>query len=330
MAKRPKTVPVPGRLGRGLSSLIGGASRLATAATSAPAPPPPSPPPGPEDHDPRADADGRPLTIPVDAIAPNPHQPRRRFDEADLASLRDSISQQGVLQPLLVVRSSAPDAATPYVLIAGERRLRAARDAGLPEVPCVLKDATERQMLEWSLIENIQRADLNAVERAEAYRGYMDRFDLTQAQVAERTGDSRATVANYLRVLDLSDPVQEMLLAGALTFGHARALAGLAGRAPEQERLARRVVSDGLSVRQTEDLVAKRSARPRSDAATRAPDKPRPAYVADLERRLTEAVGTRVRVQPGRGRNRGRIVLEYYSLDDFDRIAACLGVTGED
>jgi ParB family chromosome partitioning protein len=326
MAKQPKSLTTRNRLGRGLSSLISSSS------------PPPEPAFEPElaarapiaSQPAEAAASGPsrrgPAEIRVGDIAANPHQPRRHFDPTALAELAASIRQQGVLQPLLVARATHEGAERPYVLIAGERRLRAAREAGLDRVPCVLREATDRQMLEWSLIENIQRADLNAVERGRAYRDYIDRFGLTQAEVAERTGEARATIANYLRILDLSDDVQQMLLGGALTFGHARALAGLAGRPRQQEKLAARIVDRGLSVRQAERLVSAQQGDD-DDRTVEPTVRPRKApYVLDLEARLARAVGTRVTVLPGRAKNSGRIVLDYYSLDDFDRIAALLGL----
>ncbi|HUS91402.1 MAG TPA: ParB/RepB/Spo0J family partition protein [Phycisphaerae bacterium] len=328
MAKQARPIHGTGRLGRGLSSLIGAALKEAE---PAPSPPPAERLPSPlasvaAPESPPGDAA---LLIPVNEIAPNPHQPRRRFDADSLAELTASVARQGILQALLVVRQRDPHAARPYVLIAGERRLRAAKEAGLADVPCLVREATEEQMLEWSLIENIQRSDLNAVERAQAYRGYMDRFDLTQAEVAERTGEARATIANYLRMLDLCDGVQRMLIEGQLTFGHARAVAALAGRDEAQRRLAERILRDGLSVRQAERLASELTADPGAEAPGQRARPAKAAYVADVERRLTEAVGTRVSVLPGRGPNRGRIVIEYYSLDDFDRIAGSLGLGPE-
>jgi len=323
MAKQPRAVHSPARLGRGLSSLISGTvpgGRQPAQAEPALAPAPQPPP---------ADGGAAPRELPVDDIRPNPYQPRRHFDAASIAELSASIARQGILQPLLVVPSSDPDAGGPYVLVAGERRLRAARDAGLTRVPCLVREATNEQLLEWSLIENIQRADLNPIERAEAYRRYMDEFHLTQAQVAERTGEARATIANHLRILDLADPVRELILAGELTFGHARALAALAGRDGDQRRLARRITTDGLSVRQAEALVAALVAgRPQTDEPAKAAPR-KPPYLLDLEQRLSEAVGTRVTIRPGRAKGSGRIVVAYYGLDDFDRIAERLGLKPE-
>ncbi len=331
MSDQPAIAPatVKPRLGRGLSSLIGSPAPSAEAAHNRTYAPEPAPAhkaslalgPG-----------GGTIThLPITDISLNPHQPRHVFDEGAIAELSASIAQQGILQPLLVAPALGADAARPYVLIAGERRLRAAQLAGLAAVPCIIRHATDRQLLEWSLIENIQRQDLNAIEKARAYRDYMDRFALTHAEVAERTGQSRANITNYLRVLDLSDAVQGMLLKGDLTFGHARALAGLAGKPDAQASLAARTVSACLSVRHLERLVAQSLDGQAAPAAAPAPAPRRhkASYVQDLEERLTQAIGTRVAIHPGRAKNSGRIVIEYYNLDDFDRISDRLGLKEE-
>jgi len=336
MNKQSRSVNTPSRLGRGLSSLIHSSVAAEDAAgpplskaagyvaekTYSPIEPTTSAQP--------VALSGEPLEVPVDDIAPNPHQPRRTFQPEAMAELTASIRQQGVLQPVLVVRSAGGEGQAAYVLIAGERRLRAARQAGLATIPCLVRQASEQQMLEWSLIENIQRSDLNAIERAQAYLHYMDRFALTQAQVGERTGESRANVANYLRLLDLCDSVQTMLLSGELTFGHARALAGLAGQAELQQRLAKRIVDGVMSVRQAEQMVAAaRDGQTGPAAEARKDGRAKPSYVLDLEGQLTRAVGTRVVIRPGRAKNTGRIVVDYYSLDEFERIAGLLGVSPE-
>ena len=269
----------------------------------------------------------------MDSVSPNPHQPRRTFEQEALAELTASIRQQGVIQPILVIRAGGGDGdgQARYTLIAGERRLRAARAAGLETIPCLVREADDRQMVEWSLIENIQRSDLNAIERAQAYRHYMDSFGLTQAEVAERTGESRANVANYLRTLDLCDDVQAMLVGGVISFGHARALAGLAGQAEVQTKLAKKIVEQGLSVRQAEQMVAAvREGQGDAPAKARKASDAKPPYVLDLEGQLTQTVGTRVLINPGKARNTGRIVIDYYSLDDFDRIASMLGLAADD
>ncbi|TFG85967.1 MAG: ParB/RepB/Spo0J family partition protein [Gemmatimonadales bacterium] len=268
------------------------------------------------------------VEIAIDDISPNPYQPRREFDPQELTELADSIVQQGILQPLVVVRPSSPEAPTPFVLVAGERRLRAAKLAQLNKVPCVIRQASPQQMLEWALVENIQRSNLNPIDRAGAYRQYIDRLSLSQSQAAERLGQPRATVANYLRLLELCEDIQSMLCTGQLSFGHAKVLAGLAGQPARQLELARQVLRANLSVRQLEQLVEAGPAASRQTQAT-AERRPKPAYLRDLEERLTAAVGTRVLVQPGRAKHAGRIVVDFYSLDDFDRIAGRLGLAAD-
>ncbi|MBS3735423.1 MAG: ParB/RepB/Spo0J family partition protein [Phycisphaerae bacterium] len=347
------------RLGRGLSSLIVNSSADAGAYEPAAEPHPADQPPDVE-RDPAArdanarsdtspdasrdatdaDPDARPDTsqpdardatdadpaareqfaaIALDDIAANPYQPRQDFDADALATLTESIRRQGLLQPLVVAR--AGDAADrPYRLIAGERRLRAARQAGLDRAPCIVRDATDEQLLEWALIENIHRAELNPIERAEAYRRYIDRFALTQSEVAERLAQPRATVANYLRMLDLEESVRAAIAAGQLSFGHAKVLASLAAPPERQRALARRAIRQQLSVRRLEAIAAgDDDAQGQPRRATKA------AYLRDLEEQLTHAVGTRVAIQPGRKKNTGRVIVEFYGLDDFDRICEALG-----
>jgi ParB family chromosome partitioning protein len=312
------------RLGRGLSSLISHSTVSPPAQeTAAPSYQPAAL--APVQH--RPPPDHSPIEIPIADIGPNPHQPRREFHQQELAELADSITQQGILQPLVVTRAHGLQPEVPYVVVAGERRLRAARLAGLAKVPCIVRQASSQQMLEWALVENIQRSDLNPIDRAQAYRQYMDRFHLTQVQVAERLSQPRATVANYLRILELCDDVQGMLRDGQLSFGHAKVLAGLIGQPQRQIALARKAVEANLSVRQLEQLVGDPAASPPPPAP--AERRAKPAYLRDLEERLTACVGTRVVLQPGRARHSGRMVIDFYSLDDFDRIAGRLGLTAE-
>ena len=331
MAKKPASHSSKPRLGRGLSSLIGNLTAQPAADEHYESAETPQPISAATLTPPAAAAEpmatGKPLEIAVDQIAPNPYQPRREFDPEQLAELTDSIATQGVLQPLIVVPAGEEEESYDYILIAGERRLRAARLADLMTVPCVVRSASRQEMFEWALIENIQRSDLNAVERAEAYRDYMNRFDITQIQAAERLGQARATVANYLRILDLHESVQKMLLAGELTFGHAKVLASLAGDVTRQTALARRAVAKRLSVRQLEGLIAAaRTARPEPAAAPRGSKAP---YIVDLEEQLTHTVGTRVTIKPSRAKNTGRLIIDYYNLADFDRITASLGLNVE-
>ncbi len=325
------------RLGRGLSSLIGAPSTFVSDA------PVGTVPMGAVmDNGSRRAAAA--LPVPGDAIrqveiadiAANPYQPRREFDPAELDELRQSIQQQGILQPLIIATGEAGSAA-PYVLVAGERRLRAAKLAGLSQVPCVLRQATRQQMLEWALVENIQRTDLNPMEKAKSYRDYVDRFGLTAAQAAERLGQARPTVSNHLRLLELHADIQQAIASGQLSFGHAKILAGLTDAAA-QLALATRIIQEGLSVRQVEGILASRGGNGDGQAAAGGADaaaaKPRPGrnkppYIRDLEERLTQAIGTRVTIHPGRAKNSGRIVIDYYTLEDFDRIAAALGLAKE-
>ena len=305
------------RLGRGLSSLI-----VNSAVRGLKSEPQPAPTETPPEGQYLAVPDGTPLTVPVDQITPNPYQPRADFNDVDLEELAASIRQQGVIQPLIVARNDVTGGC-PYLLVAGERRLRAARRAGVDEVPVVVRQATRQQMLEWAIIENVQRSDLNPIERAKAYHDYITRFKLTQAKAGEKLGQPRATIANHVRLLDLPDSVQQYVADGRLSFGHAKVLAGLLNEPERLCTLAAKAVADGLSVRQLEELLGpnKPATAKETPSATH-----KPAYIHDLEQQLTDVVGTRVLIQPGRRKHSGRIVLEYYTLDDFDRIAGSLGL----
>ncbi|MBE3590956.1 MAG: ParB/RepB/Spo0J family partition protein [Firmicutes bacterium] len=245
--------------------------------------------------------------VEIERIEPNPHQPRRRFDEAALAELADSVRQHGVLQPLIVRRQGDR-----YQIVAGERRWRAAQLAGLKTVPVVVRDVDDQQMTEIALIENLQREDLNPIETARAYQAMMDKLGLDQEGLARRVGKSRSAVANSLRLLSLEEELQEQVASGRLTEGHARALLALPpGEARRQA--ARRIVDQGLSVRETEALARERSARvgPRSR-------RPRSAEVADLERALKEALAAPVRIRPGA--RKGMIEITYFGDEDLERL----------
>ena len=245
--------------------------------------------------------------VPLAAIHRNPLQPRQSFDEAAIEELAESIRQKGVLQPLLVRRSNGG-----FELIAGERRFRAAQRVGLEQVPVLVRDVSDGEMLELALIENIQRENLNPLEEARAYRRLMEEFALTQEEIATRVGKDRSTIANSLRLLQLPPEVQQQLERGTLSAGHARALAGAPSDALRVE-LADAVVTQQLTVRQTERLVKRR---------VRLPVVPE---LAAAEQRLMEYLGTRVRVLHGRNGS-GRIEIEYYSLEELngliDRMAA--------
>ncbi len=249
-------------------------------------------------------------TVPVSKIRPNPHQPRDRFVEEDLAELTASIRVQGVLQPVIV--RPAEDG---YELVAGERRWRASQRAGLTEIPAVVRDVDDNQMLELALVENIQRSDLNAIEISRGYEAYMERLGLTQEEVAERMGRSRPAVANALRLLDLPRDIQEVVSRETISAGHARALLSLPD-AESQRAVVRRIVADGLSVRATEKLVKARLAPPRNP--TEAAPATRSAQLESVESSLREALGTKVRLDDRGGK--GRIVVEYFSVEELDRL----------
>jgi ParB family chromosome partitioning protein len=262
-------------LGRGLGALIPGAAGDAQSAAA--------------------------VTVPLAAIRPNPLQPRQTFREEAVAELAESIRQKGVLQPLLVRRIDAET----YELIAGERRLRAAERAGLTHVPISVRDASDDEMLELALIENIQREDLNPLEEARAYKRLMSELNMTQQELSARVGKDRSTIANTVRLLQLPSKILAQIESGEISAGHARALAG-AGSDSVKLALARRIVSRGLSVRQTEKLARARANDGEGDQDVKA-----------TEHSLTEALGTRVKLQSKRG-GRGTIEIEYYSLDQLN------------
>ncbi len=251
----------------------------------------------------------------IGLIHPNRFQPRRQFAEEELEELAGSIRGQGILQPLIVRRSGAG-----FELIAGERRLRAARRAGLTQVPVVVKTVNDEQLLELSLVENIQRENLNPVEEAEAYHRLIHQFHLTQDQAAARVGKSRSAVANFLRLRQLPDEIQKSILAGGLSMGHARALLGAENPA-QQISAWRAVIARSLSVRETEALVRRlQSEKKKSRAATSTPEA---AQLAGLSEELSRHVGTKVTIRKS-GRQAGRVEIEFYSLDDLDRLLARL------
>lgn len=249
--------------------------------------------------------------IDVDRIRPNPKQPRDRFDDEAIDAIAASLQEHGLLQPVVVRRAGEEE----FELIAGERRWRAAQRAGLQRIPAVVRDADARQSLELALVENLQREDLNPVEEAQGYHLLIEDMGLTQEQVAAKVGKDRSTVANYLRLLKLPAPVQEMLIDEELTMGHARALLG-APDAASQRRIAERVVRDHLSVRRTESLVRDESPDEGGSKASR-PRRSKDPDVAAAEEKLTKALGTPVSI---RGRERGRLEIRFTSLDELNRI----------
>ena len=248
------------------------------------------------------------LDIPTGRIRPNPYQPRRTWDPDELAALTASVAEHGVIQPILVT-----EIVDGYQLVAGERRLRAAIAAGLERIPAVVRQLADREQLELALVENLQRSDLDAIESALAYRQLIDEFGLSQDEIAERVGRARSTIANTLRLLDLSPVIQSAIVDGRLTEGHGRALGGLA--VDHQARVVDSVVDQGLSVRQTEELVRRlREPRP---IATKT-ERPTDPELERVEEDLRRSLGTKVRL--ARSRKGGRIVIEYYSDEELGRL----------
>lgn len=299
------------RLGRGLDFLI---SRTSPVAPQVPAPPvpvaaaiPPAapvapvPPPGPR-------------VLSLDSIQPNPLQPRREFLPEALADLESSIREHGVLQPI-VVRQAGEG----FQLVAGERRFRASRNVGLTGIPAVVREVSDAQMLALALVENLQRENLNPIETGRAYHDLLATPGLTQEDVAKVVGKSRVSVANTLRLLDLPQEIQDHVSRGTLSAGHGRALL-MCKDSDAVAALAARILEQGLSVREAETL-ASGAVAPAAGPALKPvrPPKERSTHLAELEDRLRTSLGTRVRIQPGRGK-RGRIVIHYASLEDFDRV----------
>ena len=283
-------------LGKGLGALLGDNSPLSSASA----------------------AEGSGVTmLPIAKVEAYRKQPRKQFDEASLQDLADSIRRHGILQPLTVRKLSSGY----YQIIAGERRWRAARMAGLSEVPVLIIEADDRKAMELAMIENLQREDLNPIEEAEGYKALMEDYGLTQEEAAERVGKSRSNVANVLRLLNLSAPVRALLAKGVLSAGHARALLPL--KAAAQEKAAKAVAEGGLSVRQTEALAKKLLSEtdksPSSKAAKAGVD-----YTAEAEKELSSRLSRGCRIVTGR--KKGKIELEYYGLDDLNDLIDALRV----
>lgn len=303
-------------LGRGLEALIpGGAS------SPRPAPVQDSPrsdePAAPAIVAPKAQAPEAPRLVPLEHIRPNPWQPRTVFDADALGELADSIRENGLIQPL-VVRQAADGT---FELIAGERRFLACRQAGLDEVPVVVRKATKREMLEVAMVENLQRENLNPLEEAEGYQRLATEFGLTQEEIARRVGKSRTTVTNSLRLLSLSEELQEMVSRGTLSAGHARAVLSLSDE-KARRKLAREIAEGGLSVRQAEQKAQGRKPGARPVAKKRS----HPALEA-WEDRLRMHFGTQVSIVGGVGR--GKLEIYYFNEDDLERILNLTGVDAQ-
>lgn len=283
-------------LGRGMAALLSNAA------------PPPSVPG-------TATATGKSiLSLPVEAVERNPEQPRKRFDEAKLEELAASIRQHGIVEPILVRREGAK-----YRILAGERRWRAAQRAGLREVPALVREATDREAFELALVENLQRADLNAIEEAEAYEVLSSDHGLTQEEIATRVGKERSTVANALRLLKLPEEVRDAVRSGQLDMGHARALLGL-GSAEEMKKLSQRSIREGLSVRALEALIRGMGRKPSKKGGPA-----ESASTRDLAARLQRHLGARSRVVQ-KTATTGRLEVDYTSLDELDGILAKIGL----
>ncbi|PSL17966.1 ParB/RepB/Spo0J family partition protein [Shimia abyssi] len=255
------------------------------------------------------------LMVPIEAIVPNPDQPRRDFTQEQLDDLANSIREKGVIQPL-IVRSKEDGR---YEIVAGERRWRASQMAQLHELPVVVRDYDDTEVLEIAIIENIQRADLNPVEEAMGYRQLMDKFGHTQERVSEALGKSRSHIANLMRLLQLPEDVQSMLKSGDLTAGHARALI----TTENASELAKKIVSSGLSVRQTEALV-KKTQVPKSDSKPRSQKPNKDADTVALEGDLSANIGMKVAVNHKVGGESGQLTIQYTTLDELDELCRIL------
>jgi ParB family chromosome partitioning protein len=286
------------RLGRGLDALIGSAPAAEGA------------------------AEGAPSRVSLQSIQVNPYQPRRSFDDEELARLSDSIRTHGVLQPLLVRQQG-----NEFQLISGERRLRAARAAGLHDVPVHVVNFNDQQVIEAALVENVQRADLNPIEKAQGFKDYLDRFQMTHEQLAQRLGLDRSTITNLLGLLNLPSEAQEFVRLGQITLGHAKALKGLADPL-RQIAMCKEVIAKNLSVHALEQLVKATKAEPAAATDAPAGSEPTPAvektaHVQAIEDELRQKLTVRVAIKL-KARHKGQLVLSFETSDDFERIVEAL------
>ena len=299
-------------LGRGLGALLGGESNTAASTPKVESSPVP-------DSTPAPDVEPTGLrTVSIDAIAPSKLQPRRDFDEEALRELSASIAEQGIIQPLIVRERDGK-----FELVAGERRWRASKMAGLTELPVIVRENDDETTLELMLIENLQREDLNAIEESLGYSELAQNHGLTQDQIATKVGKSRTAVANALRLLKLSPEIQKMIRADQLSVGHAKVILGLVTHS-EQNLAAERVVRDGLTVRQTEEMIAqwgtRPSDRPGKKRRATAPD----AHIQNIENQVRERVGTRVNLKYRDGK--GSLEIKFFNDDDLNRVLDVLGI----
>jgi ParB family chromosome partitioning protein len=264
------------------------------------------------------EGDLEPREVSIKAVRPNPHQPRKTFDPEALTELSDSIKTHGVLQPIVVRRGKEG-----FELIAGERRWRASQQAGLEKIPAVVRDeVADETMLELALVENVQREDLDPIEKAQGYKSMIERLGLTQEETATRVGIRRPTVANHLRLLELPPPVQEMVRTKLLSMGHARALLAIDDPVKLQ-KLAEAAVRHSFSVREVERIAKDDKAKKKGRKAAVATQDPKSPWAEAMESRLRESLGTKVRVENGAG-YRGRIIVEYFGREELERLYALL------
>jgi ParB family chromosome partitioning protein len=312
MSTQQKNKP---RLGRGLSSLIS----ISDIPVEAEVPAKTIPAPTSKSATPTAPSPTSPTELPIAQIQPNPHQPRRSFSEASLNELAASIKSTGLIQPILVRKVGQQ-----YQLIAGERRLRAAKLAGLTAIPALIRDIDTVTQAQMALIENIQREDLNPIDRAQGYRTLIDQLGLTQSELAGRLGEDRSSIANFLRLLDLAESVKTMVRDGRLSLGHAKLIAGISDTL-EQERLANLVLLQGLSVRNLERAIKE---GPKAEAKKPLPTGPA-AHLQDLEKTISRQLGLRVQLRAAAKKGKGRLVIHSASLDQFDELLTRLKVSTE-
>jgi ParB family transcriptional regulator, chromosome partitioning protein len=257
---------------------------------------------------PKVENKGGVMEVDINEIAPNEDQPRKNFDEEKLLSLSESIKEHGIIQPIVVKKEGQY-----YKIIAGERRWRAARIAGLKKVPIVEKELTEKEIMEISLIENLQREDLNPVEESLAYKKLLEEFNLTQEEIAKRIGKSRSAIANSLRLLNLDQRVINYLIDETISEGHGKIIAGIEDKSLQYE-IAKKIIDDGLNVRQSEKLIkALSEAKEKKKVKVK-----KDVYIKDVEERFKSVLGTKVTIN--KGRKKSKIEIEYYSEEDLQRI----------
>ncbi|HON56454.1 MAG TPA: ParB/RepB/Spo0J family partition protein [bacterium] len=254
------------------------------------------------------------LYVSIDSIKPNIYQPRKAFDESNLQELADSIKSVGIINPLIV----REEGDNKYQLIAGERRWRAAKLAGISHIPVIVQKADNQEMLEVAIIENIQRVDLNVLEEAEGYQALLKEFGMTHEEIAEKVGKNRSTVTNTLRLLKLPFEIKDALRKNIITMGHARALLALEDNETEMLKVFKTIINDGISVRETELLIKKLSKSEEKTGGVRAVKSRVTVEIRHLEEELMEHLGTKVSIKDKN--HRGKIIIEYYSLDDFERL----------